>query len=93
MSDPIIGSTVTIQATFKDINGALVDPVVTLTVNDPSGDVTTPAPTNPSVGVYQHELDLNEAGIWKWRWEGDSTEGNVVCESSICVSPSAVMSV
>lgn len=86
--NPIVGATVTLQATFRDINGDLVDPVVTLTIRDPLGAVTTPVPTNPSTGVFQHELDLDLAGVWRWRWEGVSTEGTIVCEDLICADAS-----
>ena len=92
MNSPIIGQTVVLQATFKDIAGVLVDPSsVTLTIEDPSGDETTPVPTNPSVGVYQHPLDLDEVGDWDYRWEGDTTEGTAVCEGRVCVVSSSVL--
>jgi len=92
MSNPIIGQSVILQATFKDTDGVLVDPSsVTLTIEDPDGTVTTPAPTNQSTGVYQHSLDLDLAGDWDYRWEGDTTEGAAVCEGRICVIASSVI--
>ena len=89
---PIVGQTVILQATFTDIAGVLVDPSsVTLTIEAPDGTITTPVPTNPSVGVYQHPLDLDESGDFDYRWEGDTTEGTAVCEGRVCAIASGVI--
>ncbi len=93
MSNPIVGATVTLQATFKDIDGDNVDPSsVDLTVEDPDGTVTTPATTNPSVGVYQSQLDLTIAGDWDYRFEGETSEGTVICEGRVCAIASGLSS-
>lgn len=91
MSNPIVGQTVILQATFTNIAGDNVDPSsVDLTVEDPDGNVTTPATTNPSVGVYQHQLDLTTAGDWDYRFEGTTAEGTAVCEGRVCAIASGI---
>lgn len=86
--NPIVGATVTLQATFRDIAGGLVDPIVMLYVRDPLGVESTPVPTNPSTGVFEYELTLDVVGVWRWRWEGESTEGTIVCEGVVCADAS-----
>lgn len=87
-----VGESRLIQATFRDTDGALVDPAsVTLTVADPTGTVTTPAPDNPSVGVYTYLLVFDVAGIWRWRWEGETEEGTVAVECNECIYASSVL--
>lgn len=91
MSTPIVGQSVILQATFTDTDGELVDPSsVTLTIEAPDGTTTTPAVTNPSVGVYQHILDLDEVGDYDFRWEGTTSEGTAVCEGRVCVIASGI---
>lgn len=88
------GDTITLQATFRDIAGDLVDPsTVTLTVEDPDGNQTTPSTTNPSVGVYEAQVDLDLAGWWSYRWEGETTEGTKICEGRVCPCASALTGV
>lgn len=91
--NPVIGQTVTLQATFRDAAGALVDPVVTLTVEDPNGAVTTPATTNPSVGVFQADVTLDVAGYWSYRFSGVASGATTVCEGEVCVDASKLVSV
>lgn len=87
-----VGESRLITATFKDTSGTLVDPsTVDLTVRDPDGTETTPAVANPSVGVYTATVTFDEAGIWRWRWEGATEEGTVAVECSECVTPSSVL--
>lgn len=89
--DPIVGASRILQATFRDLNGALVDPDVVLTIRDPEDDVTTPAFTNPSTGVFEHEVILDVVGIWYYEWEGSSVDGVEICDGSICVVASSVL--
>lgn len=85
------GDTVTLQATFHDIAGELVDPsTVTLTVENPSAVITSPVPSNPSVGVYRAQVPLTEPGWWSYRWEGQTTEGTKVCEGTLCPCASSI---
>lgn len=87
-----VGETRVISVTFRLTDGTLVDPSnVLLTVRAPDGTETTPAPSNPSVGVYEHELTFDEAGIWRWRWSGETTEGTVAVECSECILASSVL--
>lgn len=65
-----VGDRATITAKFL-LNGNLTDPTsVVVTVKDPSGNDSTPAPTNSSTGVYVLNLDLDEFGQWNIRWVG-----------------------
>jgi hypothetical protein len=48
--------------------GNLVNATVALQVTDPSGNSDTPTPSNSSTGVYHHTIDLDEAGLWRWKW-------------------------
>lgn len=91
MSKYVTGQTVTLRATFRDIAGDLIDPsIVVLTVEDPDDNVDSPVPTNPSVGVYEHQLTLDEAGWWDFRYEGTTSEGTSVCEGTVCALASAM---
>lgn len=85
------GQTVTLKATFRDIAEALIDPsTVDLTIEDPDGNLTTPTPTNPSTGVYEHQLTLTIEGNWDYRYEGTTSEGTTVCEGRVCAVASGV---
>lgn len=91
MTTPIVGQSVILQATFTDTDGELTNPSsVDLTIEAPDGTITTPAPTNPSTGVFQHQLDLDKAGDWDYRWEGSTSEGTAVCEGRICALESGI---
>lgn len=88
---PVVGTTVIATATFRDTAGVLVDPsTVVLTVTEPDATTTTPAPTNPSVGVYQHAQDTDQAGNWWFTWVGTTTEGDAVTECVICLTESVL---
>jgi hypothetical protein len=92
MSNPIVGSTVLIQITVTDPDGELAAATVDLHVFDPSGVETEPVPTNPSVGIYQHYLTLDEAGWWYAVWEATSGELTTVKECSVCAGDSSLVS-
>jgi hypothetical protein len=69
------GAVIYLACTFRDENGALVDPdPVTLTIRAPAGTLTTPAITHPSLGLYEAETTIPvaapSAGVWRWRWYG-----------------------
>ena len=85
------GSTATIRATFRDIDGDLVDPSsVDLTIQAPDGTQTSEVPTNPSIGVYEFQLNLDQVGWYAFRFEGSTSEGMAVCEGKVCVKASAL---
>lgn len=67
-----IGDLVQITATFTDVDtGDLINPTtVTFTVRAPDGTQTTPSASNTSTGIYQAQIDITEAGIWRWRATG-----------------------
>ena len=92
-----IGSAPTLQATFRDADGVLVDPsTVTLTVEDPAGTETAWTGgdlTHPSTGVYRRVVELDQAGNWRWRWVGETANGTAVDEGVICVKASAFVGV
>lgn len=65
------GDRVRIEGLFKDSAGTAADPTaITLKILDPALATTTPVPTNPAVGTYRHDLDLNQVGRWTFRYEG-----------------------
>ena len=89
MADPIVGSTVTLEVKWTDIAGDPVSASTVLYVLDPTGTETTPAVSNPTVGTYRGQVVLDEAGIWRYRWEAESSEGVIVCEGAVCARASA----
>lgn len=65
------GTTVTAKVTYTDLSsGNPANPAggVTVKVRDPAGNVTTPAPLNPSVGVYEVDVDGATEGTWYVRF-------------------------
>lgn len=65
-----VGDVVPVQTTFT-VGGVETDPtLVVLTVRAPDGTQTTPATTNPSVGVYKASITADQAGIWHLWWTG-----------------------
>lgn len=65
------GDKIRIQGTFKDIDGALVDPTtVTFTAKDPDGTISTLTTVRSSVGVYYADLSLTKAGTYFYRSVG-----------------------
>lgn len=86
------GQSVWPQVTFRDLDGELGNPAtVILTVEDPLGAITTPAPSNISVGVYRAEVVLDVEGWWTYRWEGTNAFGTAVCEGKICARATALI--
>lgn len=65
------GTTVTVKMTYTDeVSGALTNPAggVTVRVRNPDGVITNPAPTNPSAGVFQVDVDGTVEGTWYVRF-------------------------
>lgn len=82
-----VGDIVTVSNTFS-VSGVPTNPTtVILLVRAPDGTQTTPATTNPSVGVFESNITVTQAGIWYVRWTGS---GAVVAveEDSFQVEPS-----
>lgn len=84
MSSPIVGSTVLIQITVTDPDGELTAASVDLTIRAPDGTQTTPAPANPSLGVYEYYLPLTEDGWWYAIWEVTVGSYVTVKECGVC---------
>ncbi len=67
------GTLVQLTGTFTNVSGVLTDPTtIVCTVRDPAGNVTTPAVTRVSAGIYTANLDLTNAtpGVWAYRFAG-----------------------
>lgn len=67
-----INDLVVVSAEFQRVSdGTDIDPtVVVITVHDPDGNTTTPAVSNPSVGVWTAQVAPTITGLWKWRAVG-----------------------
>jgi hypothetical protein len=74
MSDNVyVGDSRRLEARFFNFDGDATDPTtVTLTIVDPSGNSSTPATTNDTalVGGFYYDLDVDEAGIWQFSYNG-----------------------
>lgn len=72
-----VGNLVEVDAEFEDLEGGPINPndVICL-VQDPAGDETvidTADLGNPEVGRWTHEIDLDQSGIWYYRFNGADT--------------------
>ena len=88
--NPIVGSSVTLQGTFRDSEtGALYDPDdVILNVLDPLGTVTSPVPDNPSTGIFEYQLLLDVAGMWLFQFVGTTDDLIAIAEGQVCAAQS-----
>lgn len=96
MSDPVIvGSTVRFQITVTDPDtGDLTAATsVDLTVTDPAGIESTPAVTNPSTGVYQSFVDLDQEGWFTATWTVTLGSFVTVKECAVCAGATVVVGV
>ena len=86
-----IGETHTPQAEFRDSNDALYDPTtVFVRVYSPTGAVTSPAVTHPSLGTYQTTFTLSQKGIWRFNFHGEGPSWAIVIEgSAVCALEAA----
>jgi len=91
MSNHLVGSTVLIQITVRDPDGVLAAAVVDLVIQDPSGDETTPAVLNPSTGVYEYYLTLDEVGWWTAVWTATVASFVEVIECTVCAQESVLL--
>ncbi len=51
-----------------DSDRELIAATLTLTVTDPSGNSAIVATSNPSTGIYEATIDVDEAGFWQYQW-------------------------
>ena len=87
--NPIVGSSVTLQATFRETDGNLYDPdTVELNIVDPLGIGSTPAPTNESTGIWQYVLLLDTPGMWQFQFVGTTDDLIAIAEDNVCAQAS-----
>lgn len=91
MTEYTVGEARTIYAEFTDSSGDPVNPTVTLSIRDPADDVTTPVPSNPETGRFEHLLTFDLPGIWYVEWLGVTAEGSKICTENYCVVESSVL--
>lgn len=88
-----VGDRVRVAISFKNDQGNPADPTtVTGKYKDPSGNVTTASVSNPTVGEYHFDIDVDESGEWRYRAEGTGTvvaagEGRLVVRASAFAAP------
>lgn len=82
----VIGTDVTVEGTFRDTAGALIDPtLVKAWVISPSDVETEITPLqNPTVGLYTGIVAADETGVWEYRFVGTGSV-NVAGESRFTV--------
>lgn len=92
MSNPIVGSTVLIQITvINPDTGNLEDASVDLVIRDPSGNESSVSPTNPSTGVYEYYLALDEEGWFYAIWTVTSGSYVTVKECGVCAGATVLV--
>jgi hypothetical protein len=73
----VVGVARTLQASSYDASGNLSNALeVTVTVTDPTGAVTTPTPTNPSLGRYVVEITPTLVGTYSVVWAMDGADSD-----------------
>jgi hypothetical protein len=89
-----VGDEVRVTGTFTDSAGTEQDPnAVFFQYEDPSGTVTALAyPADAALvkddtGIYHVDIDVDEAGMWHWRWYSTGVgqaadEGQFLAEDS-----------
>jgi hypothetical protein len=87
----LVGSTVIIRLTVRDENGDLAAATVDLVIQDPSGNESIEVPTNPSLGVYEYALDLDEVGWWTAIWTATVGSLTEVIECTVCAKESVLV--
>lgn len=88
-----IGQDVGVTATILDDNGNPVagSPVVTLTVTDPDGAVTTPVATSMGSGIYGAVVpSVGTEGNWLYRWTATDTGVGFALEGQFTVRPQGI---
>lgn len=92
MADELVGNQRRIFRTFLDEDGNEVDPTtVQLEVERPSGTIDTydlADLSNPSVGYYELDYLIGQAGTFNYRWE--TTDPTIVAEGSFTAAASAL---
>lgn len=87
----VVGSTPVITTTFRDEDGNLADPnTVSADIRAPDGTMSSPTPTNVSVGIWETLVPVDQAGWWFYEIAGSGGGVDVVDQGSFCVAPSLV---
>ncbi len=68
-----IGTQVRMQMLLKDYDNADSAGTVTCEVKDPSGNVAAATTSTPRLGTYHAFVTVDEAGVWKYRFESVGT--------------------
>jgi hypothetical protein len=63
-----VNERVDLRTTLRDPDGTPTNATVVLTVYAPDGTTSTPALSNPSTGVYEASVLVDQAGEWAYRW-------------------------
>ena len=67
-----IGDIVTVDATFRDEDGALASPAtVEAHIKKPDGSVVELTPSEDSEGVFSAEVEPDTAGDWWYSFDGE----------------------
>jgi hypothetical protein len=80
-----VGEARLLRSTWRDINGELVDPTVTLEIRTPSDATDTPSLLNPSTGIFEAVYSFDEVGDYYWEWTGTTSQGTKKCKGAACV--------
>lgn len=91
MSTPLVGSTVLIQITVTDPDGELSAASVDLVIRDPSGNESSVSPSNPSLGVYEYYLALDEEGWFYAIWTVTVGSYVTVKECGVCAGATVLV--
>jgi hypothetical protein len=93
MAKVIVGSTSSTRATYRNRDGGLENPdTIVAWVKKPDQTITAGGITitNVSTGVYDVDVDHDDAGIWYLEVTATGTIVNKVLETTICVVWSSV---
>ena len=86
MSRYLAGTTIQVDAEFRDADGVLADPsTVVFTLQSPAGVDSTPAITNDGVGLRHAPAALTAAGLWRYQWLAAGNGVDVADQGTICV--------
>lgn len=80
------GQTVKLSAEFR-VDNVLTDPsTAVLTVEDPSGNESTPSVSDDGTGLRSATVVLDEEGYWKYKWVGTGSAAGVKEGTFYCVA-------
>ena len=83
MFEFLLGESARLEVEVTDLLGEFIDPAaVVLRVIDPLGLETQPTVEKTATGRYAATVQLNQPGLWYWRWQTalpdvSATEGSL----------------